>query len=282
MSATVGTRRLRAAEQDENFPVALRCLPREPRRHLHAIYAVARWIDDVGDQAAGDRTAQLLTLRTDLARIWAGSRPQQPVLVNLATTVADCRLPQEPFQQLIEANLIDQRVHRYATFEDLMGYCRLSADPVGHLVLQVFDQSTPQNTALSNRVCSALQVLEHCQDVAEDHAAGRIYLPQRDLDEFGVSAERLGTGTDPGSPAVVSRQVDRATDLLDEGSALAGRLTGWARLAVTGYIAGGYATARALRAADGDVWTRPVRPRRADVVRSMLSLLTRGRAAATR
>ncbi|MBF6174765.1 squalene synthase HpnC [Nocardia blacklockiae] len=270
---------MRAREQEENFPVALRWLPRDQRDHLHAVYATARLIDDVGDRAPGDRTARLLALRADLALIWSGGAPSNPVFAALAPTVAACALEQEPFQNLIEANLVDQRVARYPAFADLVDYCRLSADPIGRLVLAVFGQATPAAVALSDRVCTALQVLEHCQDVAEDYRAGRVYLPQRDLTDFGVSEGQLGTGgpAEPGCRAVVLRQVDRAMDLLDEGAALVGRLTGWARMAVAGYVAGGYATARAVRAADGDVWLRKATPRHVDTVRTMVALL--GRAA---
>lgn len=282
MGAPVGTRELRAREHGENFPVALRWLPREPRRHLHAVYAVVRTIDDIGDRAPGDRTAQLLEFRADLARVWAGDEPRHPALRALTSTVTDCHLAQEPFRRLIEANLMDQRVRRYATFEDLLGYCRLSADPIGRLVLGVFDRSTPRNEALSDRVCSALQVLEHCQDVAEDLAAGRVYLPQDDLAEFGVTAADLVSGSGHGGRAAVLRQVDRSAALLDEGSELVGRLTGWARVAVAGYVAGGYATVRALRAAGGDVWQQPTAPRRVDLVRSMASLLAHHRRVTTR
>jgi squalene synthase HpnC len=276
---TAEIRRWRDREAGENFPVALRFLPRRVRGHLHAVYAVARLIDDVGDTSPGDRTEQLLELRAGLSRLWAGQDPGHPVLALLRPSIAACGLPEDAFQKLIEANLVDQRVAGYPTFEDLLGYCRLSADPVGRLVLAVFGQGTPENEALSDRVCTALQVLEHCQDVAEDHAAGRIYLPQRDLAEFGVRAGQLATGGpgDPGCRAVVTRQVDRAAGLLEEGMPLIGRLTGWARIAVAGYAAGGRATVRALRACGGDVWSAPVTPRRTDMARSMAALLAQTR-----
>ena len=267
---------MRAQERAENFPVALRWLPREQRDHLHAVYATARLIDDAGDRAPGDRTVRLLALRADLARLWTGDTPDEPVFAALAPTVSACALAQEPFQALLEANLVDQRITRYATFDDLLAYCRLSAEPIGRLVLAVFGQDAPATIALSDRVCTALQVLEHCQDVAEDYRAGRIYLPQHDLDDYGVHAEQLAAGG-PGGRSTVLRQVDRAVELLDDGAALVGRLTGWARMAVAGYVGGGYATARALRSAGGDVWNRDVKPRHVDTVRSMVTLL--GRAA---
>lgn len=276
-SATTETARFRAREAGENFPVVLRWLPSQPRRHLHAVYATVRLIDDTGDRAPDDRVTRLRSLRADLAKVWAGAEPDSPVLRALAPAVTACGLSQEPFQDLVEANLIDQRVTAYATFEDLLDYCRLSADPVGRIVLQVFGQATPLTQALSDRVCSALQVLEHCQDVAEDHAAGRIYLPRDDLADLGVPARDLATDGRAGLSrrAVVARQVDRSALLLDEGATLVGELTGWARIAVAGYVAGGYATVRALRAAGCDVWSAPVTPRRADILRSMARQLGR-------
>lgn len=274
-AATAPARRLRAREKEENFPVALRWLPREPRRHLHAVYAATRLIDETGDAAPGDRVSQLLALRAQVTALWQGHTPADPVLQMLAPTVTACTLPQEAFQELIEANLVDQRVHRYASFDDLLGYCRLSANPVGRLVLAVFDQSTPDTVALSDRVCSALQVLEHCQDIAEDYAAGRIYLPQHDLAAAGIAEASMATGGpgDPACRALVITQVERCESLLGEGAPLVARLTGWARIAVAGYIAGGYATVRALRAAEGDVWSAPVRPRHVDTVAAMVTLL---------
>lgn len=274
-AATAPARWLRAREKDENFPVALRWLPREPRRHLHAVYAATRLIDQIGDEAPGDRVSQLVALRAELAGLWQGRTPADPILQLLAPTVTACDLPQDAFEELIEANLIDQRVGRYGTFDDLLGYCRLSANPVGRLVLAVFDQSTPETVALSDQVCSALQVLEHCQDVAEDHAADRIYLPQLDLTEAGVAEASLATGGpgDPACRAVVLTQIDRCETLLEAGAPLVARLTGWARIAVAGYIAGGCATARALRTAEGDVWSEPVRPRHVDTVASMVTVL---------
>lgn len=274
-AATAPARRLRAREKEENFPVALRWLPREPRRHLHAVYAATRLIDETGDAAPGDRVSQLLALRAQVTALWQGQPPADPVLRMLAPAVTACNLPQEAFQDLIEANLVDQRVHRYASFDDLLGYCRLSANPVGRLVLAVFDQTTPEAIALSDRVCSALQVLEHCQDVAEDYAAGRIYLPRDDLAAAGVAEASMATGGpgDPACRALVISQVERCESLLGEGAPLVARLTGWARIAVAGYIAGGYATVRALRTAEGDVWSAPVRPRHVDTVAAMVTLL---------
>jgi squalene synthase HpnC len=264
-----------AQRHAENFPVALRVLPRSVRGHLIAIYDVARTIDELGDSAEGDRAAALRDFSADLARIWAGEQPRAPVLRRLAPTVAATRLDQRPFQDLIEANQVDQRVHRYASYAQLREYCALSAHPVGRLVLAVFGVTDPAAVELSDRVCAALQLIEHWQDVAEDRAAGRVYLPAEDLARFGVTEADLDVPT--ASPAVrrlMAFQTDRAATLLDSGAGLVDLLHGWARLAVTGYLAGGRAAVDALRRVDGDVLGRRARTRRRDVLRHLVGLLT--------
>lgn len=276
---------LRALEAAENFPVALRLLPAVHRRHLQAVYDVARTIDDLGDADAGDaasRTRDLLAFAADLRGVWAtgaateGPAPTHPVLRALVPTVRACGLGPEPFQRLVEANLQDQRVSRYATFEQLRGYCVLSADPVGRIVLQVFGQSTPERAVLSDRVCTALQVLEHLQDVAEDRARGRVYLPQEDLAAFGVAEPDLdAAASSPALTALVRWETERAARLLSAGEPLVGELRGWARLAVAGFLAGGLATADALRRPGVDVLVRTPRPRHVDVVRHAITVLTR-------
>jgi squalene synthase HpnC len=239
---------LRRREESENFPVALRLLPREPRTHLRAVYDVARIIDDLGDQAAGDRTAALLAFQADLATVWQGGTPRAAALGRLVPTVRACRLPLEPFDDLVRANLQDQRIDRYATYEDLRAYCTLSADPVGRIVLAIFGASTPRTVALSDRVCTALQLVEHWQDVAEDRRAGRVYLPQEDLAAFGVPETDLDLPTtSPRLRRLMAYETDRAEALLESGTPLLGLLHGWARLAVAGYVAGGRAAIDMLR-----------------------------------
>jgi squalene synthase HpnC len=266
-------------EAGENFPVALRILPARHREHLHAVYGYARLVDELGDSLDGDRVAALEALRAEVAGLWAGRTPQHPVLLRLAPTVADCNLSEEPFQRLIEANLMDQRVSSYATFEDLMGYCRLSADPVGRIVLEVFGASTPARVALSDSVCSALQVVEHLQDVGEDHRAGRIYLPQQDMAEHGVADEDLGRArAGDGLRRLVLSETARAEAMLRDGSALVGELRGWARVAVAGFVAGGLATATALRRSGGEVLAQDVKPSKREIATTATRLLVRGAA----
>ena len=164
----------------ENFPVALRLLPGAVRNHLVAVYGFARLADDIGDEAEGDRMELLDWLAAELDRASRGVATH-PLLVRLTPTIRQFDLPLDPFQRLIEANRRDQVVHRYQTFDDLIGYCMLSAAPVGELVLRIFEVSSPARIALSDEVCSGLQIVEHLQDVAEDVAVDRVYLPQSDL-----------------------------------------------------------------------------------------------------
>jgi len=266
-------------EAGENFPVALRLLPARHREHLHAVYGYARSVDELGDSYAGDREAALLQFREATSSIWHGATPLAPVLRRLAATVHECGLTQQPFLDLIEANLRDQRVERYQTFEDLVGYCRLSADPVGRIVLELFGQSSAERIALSDKVCTALQLVEHLQDVGEDRRNGRVYLPQDSLRQYAAAETDLDAAT--ASAALrrcVLAETDRAEEWLKEGSALVGQLSGWARVAVAGFAAGGLATVAALRASGGDVLARDTRPRKALTAALALRLLVRGRA----
>jgi squalene synthase HpnC len=269
---------LREKERAENFPVALRVLPRRVRTHLTAVYDVVRTVDDLGDEAAGDRTALLEEFRADQATIWTGGTPRHPVLRRLAPTVRACGLAHEPFDRIVQANLVDQRVTTYASYEELRDYCRLSADPVGRIVLGIFGAETPETVELSDRVCTALQLVEHWQDVAEDRRRGRVYLPREDLDRFGVAEADLDL---PAATGPVRRLVlfetDRAADLLESGAPLVRLLKGWARVAVAGYVAGGRGAVAALRRCGGDVLAAAPRTRRRDVVREVRKqLLTRG------
>jgi squalene synthase HpnC len=259
--------RLRDKRRAENFPVALRVLPGRLRRHLIAVYDVVRVIDDLGDEAPGDRSALLADFAAELAGIWRGEPPRAAVLRRLLPTVRACDLESEPFARLIAANVRDQRVDRYATFDDLRGYCRLSADPVGRIVLAVFGAGTPRTVALSDRVCTALQLIEHWQDVAEDRRAGRIYLPQADLAAFGVPEQELDQPVaSQALRRLIAFETGRAERLLDSGAPLVGLLHGWARLAVAGYLAGGRAAIDALRRARWDVLSGSPRVRRRDVL----------------
>jgi squalene synthase HpnC len=245
----------------ENFPVASWVLPRDVRGHLLAVYGFARLTDDIGDEASGDRLALLDWLEGELDRAVAGTATH-PVLQRLTPSLRDARLPLQPFRDLIEANRRDQVVHRYETFDDLVGYCMLSAAPVGRLVLAVFDAATPERVALSDDVCVALQVVEHLQDVGEDAAQDRVYLPRQDMAAAGCpEADVRATHASPALRRVVAHEVGRARALLASGPPLAASLPLRPRLAVAGFTAGGHAALDSVERADHDVLGVACRPR---------------------
>ena len=248
-----------ARAEGENFTVASRVLPRRVRSHLLAIYGFARLVDELGDSAPGDRLAALDWLEEDLDRAFLG-RAEHPLLIRLQPTLRQCALPRGPFVRLIEANRVDQRVSRYDTWEELRGYCRLSADPVGELVLGVLGLASTERIALSDSICTGLQLTEHCQDVAEDFAAGRVYLPAEDLLRFGCSTEELSL-KHAGEPlrAVIAFEVARARRLLADGAPLSRQLRGRAGLAVASCLAGGRAALDAIERAGCDVLAGPPR-----------------------
>jgi squalene synthase HpnC len=264
--------------QGENFSVASIVVGRQNRRHLTAIYGYARLVDQIGDEVEGDRIVALGGFESDLARVFDGATPTHPVLRRLAPTVRELDLPRGPFDRLIEANRRDQEIATYGTFDELAAYCDLSANPVGELVLHVFGAATPDRIALSDRICTALQLAEHWQDVAEDRAAGRVYLPAEDLDRFEVTPADLDA---PSAGAklreLMAFEVARARSLLDEGAPLVGRLGGRARIAVAGYVAGGRAALEAVDAAGYDVLAASPKAGRLHRARSTLVTYSRRR-----
>jgi squalene synthase HpnC len=242
----------------ENFPVAPAVLPKAARRHLIAFYGFARLVDEVGDSYAGDRLAALdwIERETEGALSGAGG---YPLIVDASRSVRDLGLDPGPLFALIEANRMDQRVSRYETFDDLVGYCRLSANPVGHLVLGALGYSDEERRALSDSICTGLQLVEHWQDVAEDAAAGRIYLPAEDLDRFGVDPDEL-TATGPAGTelrGLMIFEVSRARRWLDSGRPLIRMIGGRARIAVAGFWAGGHAALDEIAARGFDVKQGP-------------------------
>ncbi|HLH13706.1 MAG TPA: squalene synthase HpnC [Solirubrobacteraceae bacterium] len=260
----------------ENFPVASRALPARERSHLLALYGFARLVDELGDSGAGgppERLAALDWLEAELDRALRGEA-SHPLLVRVGESIRRCALPREPFVRLIEANRMDQRVTRYETWEQLRGYCALSADPVGELVLGVLGLATPERVALSDSICTALQLTEHCQDVAEDLARGRVYLPAEDLRRFGCEERELADAH-AGQPLrrVLAFEVARARSLLDDGAPLLAQLRGRPKLAVAAFVAGGRAALAAIERADYDVLAGAPRAGRARRAASLLRTL---------
>ncbi len=290
----------------ENFPVAMRVLSRVHRRRLLAVYGFARLADELGDKLAGDRLAALDWLEAELDRAYASSA-RHPLLVHLQQTLAECALPREAFVRLIEANRLDQRRQRYENWEQLESYCSLSANPVGELVLGVFELASSERIELSDRVCTALQLVEHIQDLREDVRRGRYYLPAQDLAGFDCTHEQLARLCAQGDrdldlkfvPAVssapigdfagqsdrlrqaVAFQVQRARDLLAAGLPLVASVHGRPKLALAGFVGGGEAALEAIERAGFDVLGGVGLPSARRRVRLVASVLARSRASAT-
>jgi squalene synthase HpnC len=262
----------------ENFPVALRMLPRRYREHLMAVYTYARVVDDAGDEGPPEQRLPLLhELEADLRRLYgmagAGSPPpRHPAVRGLAGVVASCGIPIQPFLDLIRANEQDQVVNRYETFAELVGYCRLSANPVGRIVLHVFGCSSPARERLSDAICTGLQVTEHLQDVAEDMRAGRIYLPAADMRLFGCTEHDLqAASAAPRLRQLIAAQARLAAEQLDAGAPLIRTLRGMPRVAIAGYVAGGRAALAAIARADYDVLAATPRPAKARTALELVS-----------
>jgi squalene synthase HpnC len=200
-------------------------------------------------------------LISEIDLIYGGGTPMHPAMRRMAPVAREAGIPPEPMHALVQANRMDQTVSSFATFEDLLSYCALSANPVGHMVLCVFDAATPERIELSDAVCSALQVTEHLQDVREDLERGRVYLPQADLARFGCDETDLSLSPSPERVrALVAFEVERARRLFDRGEPLLGTLRGRARLAVTGFVAGGRAALGGIERAGFALGTQPPRP----------------------
>ncbi|MDN3265685.1 squalene synthase HpnC [Streptomyces sp. CSDS2] len=270
----------------ENFPVAPFFLPRAWRADLMAVYGFARLVDDIGDgdlapggadaralgvspAEATDRLLLLDAFEEDLRRVFDGT-PHHPLLRRLQPTVRRRALTPEPFLGLIAANRQDQLVARYETYDDLLAYCALSANPVGRLVLGVTGTSTPERIRLSDAICTALQIVEHLQDVAEDYGRDRIYLPAEDMKRFHVQEADLGQKSASASVrALVAYEAQRARDLLDAGAPLVGSVHGRLKLLLAGFVAGGKAAIEAITAAGFDVLPGPPRPGKVQLLREV-------------
>ncbi|MEU3352399.1 squalene synthase HpnC [Streptomyces sp. NPDC037389] len=279
----------------ENFPVAPFFVPRAWRTDLMAIYGYARLVDDIGDGdlAPGGRDAELLGLdrertddrpamldafEADLRRVFdtTGTGPRHPLLLRLRPTVRRCGLTPEPFLGLIEANRQDQRVRRYGTYADLLAYCELSANPVGRLVLGITGTTSPERVRRSDAVCTALQIVEHLQDVAEDLRRDRVYLPAEDMARFRVTEADLALPTAGASVrALVAYEAERARRLLNEGTPLVGSVHGRLKLLLAGFVGGGRAALAAVTAAGHDVLPGPPKPTKLSLLREVGATLRR-------
>lgn len=217
-----------AKQHYENFIVVSLFIPKEYRQHLYNLYAFCRWADDLGDEVEDPRLAlQLLDWwEGELIACFEG-KPSHPVYVALAETVKTFDLPLQPFRDLISAFRQDQQVHRYATFDQLLDYCRRSANPVGRLYLWIFGYREEEYFRLSDATCTALQLTNFWQDVVEDLARGRIYIPREDMEYFGYTEEDLLAHIyNPAFRRLMAFEVERTRGLFYEGLKLKDRVSG--------------------------------------------------------
>lgn len=257
-----------AIDHYENFPVASLLLPARLRRPVEAVYRFARSADDLadeGDASADQRLAALAAYRRHLDTIETGATPDDPVFGPLARTIRDHRLPLAPFRDLLSAFEQDVTVTRYAHFGELMDYCRRSANPVGRIVLHLYDDHDPRHHAWSDAICSSLQLTNFLQDIAVDLKKGRVYLPQDELTRAGLSDANLQPEAPHALwPVFLRQQVKRARDLLQAGAPLAVALPGRLGLELRMTVRGAETVLKKLHADPAAPLTAPPRLRRRD------------------
>jgi phytoene synthase len=252
-----------AVDHYENFPVASILLPAPLREPVAAIYGFARSADDFadeGDLPPQQRAALLAGYQAELDAIECGGPTRHPVFLRLRPVIARYRLPLQLFRDLLDAFTQDVGKDRYCDFAELMDYCRRSADPVGRLLLHLFGHASPENLSRSDAICSALQLINHWQDVGIDAAkgaAGRIYLPQDEMARFGINDDDI-LRRNPGTAfkALLCFQVGRARDLMLSGASLGWDLPGRMGLEIRAIVAGGLRILDKIEAVDFDVFTR--------------------------
>ncbi|MHB1352731.1 MAG: squalene synthase HpnC [Thiobacillus sp.] len=247
----------------ENFPVASWLLPRRMREPVEAVYRFARSADDIadeGDASPASRLQELARYRAELDRIERGEIPGDAIFGPLAAAIRAHALPLTPFRDLLSAFAQDVEKTRYANFGELMDYCRRSANPVGRLMLHLYGDRDPRHQAYSDAICSSLQLINFLQDVAVDHAKGRVYLPQDELAAHHVSEAQIAAGDAGGLwHMMMHRQIERARKLLQAGAPLGRALGGRIGLELRMTIRGGETILRKLHADPGRVFhARPV------------------------
>src|SRR5580700_10384387 len=266
----------------ENFSVATWFLPRSVRQDFFNVYAYCRISDDLGDEV-GDPTAALALLdewQAELDACYAGT-PRHPVFVALAETVKQFEIPQHEFSDLLIAFRQDQTVTRFETFNDVLAYCKYSANPVGHLVLYLCGYRDPERQQLSDFTCTALQLANFWQDVTADYAKGRIYLPLEDLTLFNVSENDIARNQNtPAFCAMMKFEVERAQDWFRQGLPLIQKVDRELAIDLELFSRGGQEILRAIEKQDYAVLgNRPVisKPRKlALVARAALGKLFAG------
>jgi squalene synthase HpnC len=245
----------------ENFSVVSWWLPRRLRPHVEAIYAYCRWADDLADEThAGNEALSLLEWwRSELLRCY-DDQCHHPVFVALRPTLRRFAIPPEPFLRLLEAFIQDQQQVRYRDFATLLQYCQRSANPVGHLVLYLFDSYDSRRAALADEICTGLQLANFWQDVCRDWERGRIYLPAEDCARFGYTeTDFQARRCNNAFRELLRFQVERTRSFFDRGEELLSLLPTEAQMPVELFLQGGRAILQAIEQQQYDVWThRPI------------------------
>ena len=244
----------------ENFPVASLLLPRTLRDPVSVIYRFARTADDFADEGSDPpdlRLEKLQGYRNALQAIRANRPSETALFRDLARVIAEHRLPPQLFDDLLDAFSQDVLKRRYADFAEVLDYCRRSANPVGRLVLHLFGRNSAENCALSDRICTALQLINFWQDLEVDFRKDRIYLPQDEMQRFGVGEEHLRRGLcDRAFRDLMRYQVERARRLMLEGKPLVDRLEGRLRMEIAITVQGGLRILEKLERAGYDMFRR--------------------------
>jgi squalene synthase HpnC len=232
----------------ENFTVVSWLLPRRLRIDVANLYAYCRTVDDIGDEAEGNRLELLELWENDLQRCFTAT-PKHPVLIRLQSTIRKHSLPAEPFIRLIEANKRDQLQHRYLNWDQLLDYCHYSANPVGELYLALLGYTDTQRIQLANATCTALQLVNFWQDISRDAANNRIYIPQEELQRAGVSVDDVLCGRNSTfSAELVNTLCDKTTPLFHTGLDLLNLLSKREAYNVSLFTLGGMAMLDVVRA----------------------------------
>ena len=244
----------------ENFPVASLLLPAAQRGAVAAIYRFARNADDFADEGERppeERLALLEGYRAALRAIARGEEPTEPALRGVAHLARERGLELAPFHHLLDAFAQDVVKQRYASFDELLAYCRRSADPVGRLLLELFGAATPENLRDSDSICTALQLVNFWQDVPLDYAKGRIYLPQDEMARCGVTERHVAERRcDAAWRALIGLQTERTRAMLEAGAPLGRRLPGRIGLEIRATVQGGLRVLEKLAAAGCDMFRR--------------------------
>ena len=252
-----------AVDHYENFPVASILLPARLRYPVEVIYAFARSADDIADEGNAtqpERQAQLNHYLEELDKIEQNAPSRHALFTRLKTVIHQHRLPLQPFRDLISAFIQDTHTTRYPTYPHLLDYCRRSADPVGLLMLHLYNAATEENIRMSNAICTSLQLINFWQDVAIDRQKDRIYIPQEDLARFGVTENMIAASTaNEAWQSLMQFEIQRTRELMLSGAALPQRIPGRIGWELRFIVLGGLRILEQIESARFDVFRkRPV------------------------